>query len=295
MNEIHRNSAPLSVSNDAGNPSLHRLPSRAPVSVPPSASLRDTLYRMNQTREDAAVIVDEASNLPLGLVTLRDLVHVISFEGGELDAPVAGFMTAAPLTIPADAPPHRAKVLMAKRSVRHLLLVDGTGRLTGIISQADLFGPRAADADDLVAYLRQLNTGSKPQETAVLEPVIQFESSYDLQQTLENLKQAVVGRNFRVIREQYFEQGLAAEGEENTRRIMLYFCNFSFLDEALAIDPRVGLFLPCRITLVETGNGVQVMSINPKNLSQLFNNQELDKACQQMHDLYEEIMEESTL
>ena len=37
------------------------------------------------------------------------------------------------------------------------------------------------------------------------------------------------------------------------------------------------------------------MSINPKNLIQLFNNQELDKACHQMHDLYEEIMEESTL
>jgi cytochrome c oxidase cbb3-type subunit 3 len=156
-------------------------------------------------------------------------------------------------------------------------------------------GLEERDADDLVAYLRQLNTGTKPEKAAGLEPVIQFESSYALEQTLENLKQAVVGRNFRVIREQYFEQGLTAAGEENTRRIILYFCNFAFLNEALAIDPRVGLFLPCRITLVETERGVQVMSINPKNLSQLFNNQELDKACQQMHDLYEEIMEEATL
>ena len=98
-----------------------------------------------------------------------------------------------------------------------------------------------------------------------------------------------------VVREQYFEQGLAAAGDENPRRIILYFCNFAFLDEALAIDPRVGLFLPCRITLVETEHGVQVMSINPKNLSQLFNSQALDKACEQMHDLFEEIMEEATL
>lgn len=104
-----------------------------------------------------------------------------------------------------------------------------------------------------------------------------------------------MGRNFRIIREQYYEQGLAAKGEENPRRIILYFCNFAFLDEALAIDPRVGLFLPCRITLLETGQGVKVMSINPKNLSQLFNNQALDKACEQLHDLYEEIMEEATL
>jgi len=98
-----------------------------------------------------------------------------------------------------------------------------------------------------------------------------------------------------VVREQYFEQGLAAAGGENPRRIILYFCNFAFLDEALAIDPRVGLFLPCRITLVETEHGVQVMSINPKHLSQLFNSQALDKACEQMHDLFEEIMEEATL
>lgn len=118
----------------------------------------------------------------------------------------------------------------------------------------------------------------------------------DLEQTLENLQQAVVGRNFRVIREQYFEQGLAAEGEENPRRIILYFCNFSFLDEALlAIDPGVGLFLPCRVTVVETEQGVKVMSINPKHLSRLFNNQALDEACEQMHELYEEIMEEATL
>ena len=127
------------------------------------------------------------------------------------------------------------------------------------------------------------------------EIVIRYESSYDLEQTLENLKQAVVGRNFRVIRLQHLEEGLARPGEENPRAVMLYFCNFALLNEALAIDPRVGLFLPCRITVLETGQGVQVRSINPKRLSQLFNNRELDRACQEMHDLYEEIIEEATL
>jgi cytochrome c oxidase cbb3-type subunit 3 len=156
-------------------------------------------------------------------------------------------------------------------------------------------GLQEQDADDLVAHLRQLNTASGTEPEPAPEPVIQFESSYDLEQTMENLKQAVVGRNFRVIREQYVEHGLAAEGQENTRRVILYFCNFALLNDALAIDPRVGMFLPCRITLVETEGSVRVMSINPKNLSQLFNNQQLDEACQQMHDLYEEIMEEATL
>ena len=151
-----------------------------------------------------------------------------------------------------------------------------------------------ADADDLVAYLRQL-APDPPAKTPDLDPVIQFESGYGFEQTLENLKQAVIGRNFRIIREQYLEEGLAAEGEENPRQVMLYFCNFAFLNEALALDPRVGLFLPCRVTVVETDQGVQVMSINPQNLSRLFNNNELDEACQKMHDLYAEIIEEATL
>ena len=125
--------------------------------------------------------------------------------------------------------------------------------------------------------------------------VLMAETAYELEQTLANLKQAVIGRNFRIIREQYLESGLAPEGEENRKQIILYFCNFAFLNDALALDPRVGLFLPCRVTLVETEEGVIVTTINPKSLSQLFNNSELDNACDQMHDLYTEIMEEATL
>ena len=156
-------------------------------------------------------------------------------------------------------------------------------------------GLEEQDADDLVAYVRNLAIKESPSDRKELESVIQFESSYDLDQTLVNLKQAVVGRNFRIIREQHLEQGLVPEGDENRRQIILYFCNFALLNEALAVDPRVGLFLPCRVTLVETDDGVRVMSINPQNLSHLFNNNELDKLCARMHDMYAEIMEEATL
>jgi cytochrome c oxidase cbb3-type subunit 3 len=156
-------------------------------------------------------------------------------------------------------------------------------------------GMNETDADDLVAYLRTLNDGQKLTTQRDNEPVIQFDSSYDLEQTLANLKESVVGHNFRVIREQKLEHGLAEPGKENPRAVMLYFCDFGFLNKELAIDPRVGLFLPCRVTVLETERGVKVMTINPKNLSHLFNNSELEKDCQKMHDLYAEILEEATL
>jgi cytochrome c oxidase cbb3-type subunit 3 len=74
------------------------------------------------------------------------------------------------------------------------------------------------------------------------------------------------------------------------------FCNFKFLFDSLQVDPRLGMFLPCRITVVESEQGeVKVMSVNPRALSRLFNNDELDAACSRMYDLYTQILEEATL
>jgi CBS domain-containing protein len=140
---------------------LRALAHRQPLVVPPAATLREALYRISQGPEDAAVIADPASGLPLGLITLREMLHVISFEGGDLDDPVAAHMIGAPLTMAADAPSHRAKVMMAKKGARHLLLTEGDGRLFGLVSQADLLGLRAGGADALVesiAAARDLDT-----------------------------------------------------------------------------------------------------------------------------------------
>lgn len=128
---------------------LRSLPKGPPLTAPPSTSVRNAMLRMNQTGTDNLVVVDEPSNRPLGIVTLSNLVHAIAFEGGDLEQPVAGLMTAAPLTLPADAPTHRATVLMTKRNVRHVILVEADGRLCNVVSRADLFGLRGSDAEAL--------------------------------------------------------------------------------------------------------------------------------------------------
>ncbi|HSQ06585.1 MAG TPA: DUF294 nucleotidyltransferase-like domain-containing protein, partial [Chromatiaceae bacterium] len=129
---------------------LRTLAHRQALVVPPETSLRETLYRISQGAEDAAVIADEATGLPLGLITLREMLHVISFEGGDLDDPVAVHMIGAPLTLSADAPSHRARVMMAKKGVKHLLLTEADGRLCGLVGQADLLGLKAGGAEMLI-------------------------------------------------------------------------------------------------------------------------------------------------
>ena len=156
-------------------------------------------------------------------------------------------------------------------------------------------GMTEKDINDVVTYVRSFEkkeTVTKPEEK--IETLISYESPNSLKDTVEIIKRAIVGKNFKIIRVQYLNQGLVAEGKEDQKQVMIYFCNFNFLNRALAIDPRVGLFLPCRITAIENKGKVTVMATNPLYMSRLFNNEELQKLCQEMYDLYAEIVEEST-
>lgn len=207
-----------------------------------------------------------------------------------------GVTFSRPRDLPVVAPALNNTGFLAAASdamIKHSVLQGREG--TPMPSAAQL-GLAESDVNDLVAYIRSFERRASGRGDAPeMAPVLVYESSYDLQETIDNVKRAAVGRNFRIIREQFLDQGLVAEGEEDTRRVMVYFCNFKFLDDVLKIDPRVGLFLPCRVTVVQQGERVLVMTINPKRLSYLFNNRELDAACDEMTELYESILEESTL
>lgn len=140
---------------------LRTLVRRPPLVVDPSASVYDTLALMDRARGDAVVVADPETQLPLGIVTLSDVVHRIALGGLEVDEPVVGMMTGAPLSLPADAPAHRATVLMTKRYLRHLVLVEPDGRLCNVLSQADLFGLRGGGADllaETVASAKEVGT-----------------------------------------------------------------------------------------------------------------------------------------
>jgi cytochrome c oxidase cbb3-type subunit 3 len=152
--------------------------------------------------------------------------------------------------------------------------------------------------DDIVAFVRNFQSEPLSGSATVLaadQPVIVMESPYDLPTTVARVKQAIGGNNFVFIREQKLDGGLVPSGQEDPRRHIVYFCNFGLLSEALRTDPRVGLFLPCRITVVEQGGKVSMMAANPKRLSRLFNNSELNRMCDEMTRMYRTIMDDATL
>ncbi len=156
------------------------------------------------------------------------------------------------------------------------------------------------DINDLVSYIRSFEKSAKELKQSLDKsdddsPVIMMQSPYGMDETIENLKQAITDQNFTLIRTDYLQHGLVKEGKENKKQVVLHFCNFGFLFQALSIDPRVGMFLPCRVTVIEKDGKVQISTINPKRLSKLFNNHELDEYCDQMYEAYNTLLEDATL
>jgi cytochrome c oxidase cbb3-type subunit 3 len=152
--------------------------------------------------------------------------------------------------------------------------------------------------NDLVSYVRsfeqQLASPEAPPDSP-MEAAISMESSYSLEETVANLKDAIVSQNFILIREDTLEHGLVQEGEDDPSERILHFCNFKFLYDALEVDPRIGMFLPCQVNVTETDGKVLVTTINPVYLSRLFNNDELTEYCEKMYELYVTILEDATL
>jgi len=153
------------------------------------------------------------------------------------------------------------------------------------------------DINDLVAHIRSFEkTVEKVQPGIDLkdEPAVFVrESPYTVEETVENLVNAVESMNFRLIRIQTLESGVVEEGKEEKGQVIIYSCNFNLLNEALKIDPRVGLFLPCRVTVFQHGDKVLVMAANPKRMSDVFNNKELNKICNDMRHVYTDMLDEA--
>ena len=157
-------------------------------------------------------------------------------------------------------------------------------------------GLKEQEINDLVSYIRsfqdQVPVATDGEDN---NAVIIVESPYDFDETIESLKTEIANNNFKLIRTDFLEHGFVEEGKENKKQVVLHFCNFNFLYQALALDPRVGLFLPCRITVIEQEGKVLLMTINPMRLSHLFNNDDLDEACKKMTETYKAILEDATL
>jgi uncharacterized protein (DUF302 family) len=109
------------------------------------------------------------------------------------------------------------------------------------------------------------------------------------------LTQAIVNNNYTFVRQQAIDSRLVPYAEEVRSVRLVYFCNFAKMNHALKLDPRAAQMLPCRVTLVETPTGVDLVAVNPAWVSQNMNNPLLHSECQKLKQDYQDILEEAAI
>ncbi len=127
---------------------LRSLSHRKALIFDPESTIKETLIALNQAGMDAGLVAKDR-DIPLGIITLHNLLDAITIQGGAMDDPIISFMTAAPISLPVDAPVHRAKVLMTRSRLSHLLLTESDGRFHNLLSESDIPGYREGGADEL--------------------------------------------------------------------------------------------------------------------------------------------------
>lgn len=122
------------------------------------------------------------------------------------------------------------------------------------------------------------------------------DSPYSFEETLASLRETIRAHNFRVFPDRYLEEGLVDEFSVNERQVSIRFCNFHDLHEAIQIEPRIGVVLPCAITVVEREDGsVQLLTANVQAMMALFDNDKLASAFRGIEAKYTAILDEVTL
>ena len=111
---------------------------REPIhTVSPDDTLRSAAERMSRARIGSLVVLEDGGRLA-GIITERDLVRSMS-DGADPDStPVRSYMSTKLIVArPEDSIVSAAHKMIA-HGIRHLPVVDSSGRLVGIVSMRDV-------------------------------------------------------------------------------------------------------------------------------------------------------------
>lgn len=119
------------------NMPLGKILKYAPVFCTPETPVRHALQVM-QRLKIGSIIITDLDNYAVGMFTLRDVLNQVILVRENLDRPIMEIMSRHLVTLPPQALAYEAALLMARKNIRHIVVVDN-GVLVGVISERDLF------------------------------------------------------------------------------------------------------------------------------------------------------------
>ncbi|MDR2187553.1 MAG: DUF294 nucleotidyltransferase-like domain-containing protein [Azonexus sp.] len=120
------------------NSPLSGIGTRNPLAVRPETPVREALEAMSRAGVGSIVICD-GGHKPVGVFTRSDVLDRVVLANLPLTGPISAAMSTDPLVLGEHATAYDAMLGMATRGIRHVLVTDHAGRLSGIVSERDLF------------------------------------------------------------------------------------------------------------------------------------------------------------
>jgi CBS domain-containing protein len=120
------------------NSPLSGIGSRSPVTVSPETALREALEKMSQAGVGSLVVADD-EHKPVGVFTRSDLLERVVLKDLPLTTSIGYAMSPDPFVLEEHATAYDAMFAMATHGIRHVLVSDAEGKLTGVVSERDLF------------------------------------------------------------------------------------------------------------------------------------------------------------
>jgi CBS domain-containing protein len=128
--------------------------------IMPSASLEDALQRLRRERIGSLVVSETGTDL-VGILSDRDILDAIADHGtAVLGGSVGSAMTAKVFTCSRDDRVSAIMALMTDRRIRHVPVVEGDGRLCGMVSIGDVVKQRLDDIQGEADALREYVTST---------------------------------------------------------------------------------------------------------------------------------------
>lgn len=128
-------------------------------------SVKDTAAMMATEKHGCAIIV--SSGIAVGIVTERDIVHKVTSEGVDPSkVHVQDIMSTPLITVSPMATVMEAAEKMSRYEVRRMVVVDGEGKLVGVLAAGDIARWLAKQKDyadsslNAMARLKTSSTGS---------------------------------------------------------------------------------------------------------------------------------------
>jgi CBS domain-containing protein len=127
-----------------------------PVEVARTASIGEAVNSMAQAGSRMAIVID-TSGRPVGILTERDVVRRVAWRAMP-DQPVEEVMTAPIVTISTDDHLLNAITAMRRHRLSHVPVIDGTGRLAGLLALHDVLSSLSGWVRGLTDQLAQDET-----------------------------------------------------------------------------------------------------------------------------------------